>query len=134
MLNDSWSPGVDYFSIATINLLILKRIRDSYFKNNFVIMKERQTHLKNFLAKLFLARNPCAIRSPFFFVRSLIIRFCFKTINFDKILFLILKKHNIFDLRKCLNYWSWIKSTFVQPFLFFYDIFFLRERENLKEN
>ena len=39
----------------------LKRIRDSDFKNNFVTMKREINTSKNFLAKLFLARYPCAI-------------------------------------------------------------------------
>ena len=32
-------PGVGFFPIATTNLLDLKRIRDSDFKDNLVIMK-----------------------------------------------------------------------------------------------
>ena len=134
------------FLLQPLTWLSLKRIRDSYFKNNFVIMKERQTHIK-------ILRNPCALRSPFFFVRWLIIRFCFKTINFNKILFLISEKHNIFGLRKCFNYWSWLKSAVENKnspdhthnlrriiichllfwhFSFFYDIFFLgREKEKI---
>ena len=36
---DSWSPGVGFFPIGTINLLCLKMRRDSDFKNNCVIMK-----------------------------------------------------------------------------------------------
>ena len=39
---DSWSPGVGFFPIATINSLSLKRIRDSEFKNNFGIMKRER--------------------------------------------------------------------------------------------
>ena len=39
---DSWSPGADFFPIGTINLLSLKRIRDSDFKNNFVIIKRER--------------------------------------------------------------------------------------------
>ena len=59
---DSYLPGASLFSIATINLLSLKRIRASDFKNNFVIVKrEIETHLKMFLVKLFLARYPCTM-------------------------------------------------------------------------
>ena len=39
---DSWSPGEDFFPIVIINLLSLKRIRDSDFKNNFGIMKRKR--------------------------------------------------------------------------------------------
>ena len=38
----SWSPGAGLFPIATINVLSLKRIRDSDFKNNFVMMKKER--------------------------------------------------------------------------------------------
>ena len=38
---ESWSPGVGSFPIETINLLSLKRRRDSDFKN-FVIMKRER--------------------------------------------------------------------------------------------
>ena len=38
----SWSLGAGLFPIATINVLSLKRIRDSDFKNNFVIMKKER--------------------------------------------------------------------------------------------
>ena len=40
--SDSWSPGVGFFPIAAIILLSFKRIRESDFKNNFVIMKRER--------------------------------------------------------------------------------------------
>ena len=37
---ESWSPGAGFFSIVAIAIINLSlRIRDSDFKNNFVIMK-----------------------------------------------------------------------------------------------
>ena len=54
---ESWLLGAGFFPIAIINLLSLKRRRDSDFKNNLIIMKRQSnTHLKIFLAKLFLRR------------------------------------------------------------------------------
>jgi hypothetical protein len=49
---ESWSPGAGFFSIVAIAIINLSlRIRDSDFKNNFVIMKkEKDKHvLKNSL-------------------------------------------------------------------------------------
>ena len=45
---NSWSPGASFFPIVTINLLSLKRIRDSDFKNNFVIIKREINTFKKF--------------------------------------------------------------------------------------
>ena len=54
-----WSLGAGFFHIATINLLSLKRIKDSDFKNNFVIMKrERLTHSKSSLRSFSLQDIP----------------------------------------------------------------------------
>ena len=39
---DAWSPGTGFFSIATTNLLNLKRRRDSDFKNNFALIKRER--------------------------------------------------------------------------------------------
>ena len=37
--------GSGFFPIGTINILSLKSRKDSDFKNNFVIMKERDKHI-----------------------------------------------------------------------------------------
>ena len=57
---DSWSPGAGFFLISTINLLSVKRRRDSDFKMNFVIIKKKREKLKNFTCEVFPARYPCA--------------------------------------------------------------------------
>ena len=40
--NSTWSPGVGFFPIKTIDQLSVKRRIDSDFKNNFVIMKRER--------------------------------------------------------------------------------------------
>ena len=38
----NWSAGLGFLPIATINILSLKSIRDSDFKDNFIIMKRER--------------------------------------------------------------------------------------------
>ena len=49
--------GAAFFPITTINLLSLKRIRDSDFKNNFVIMKRERDKIQKISMQSFSLRD-----------------------------------------------------------------------------